>query len=255
MRYKKLFQIGHDSEFPLVKGHSFISALDAFNDKVYEDEAGRYFADNMNCEIAINPVKTEDKFHEYTDHLLNKVRELGYATKMVPVAKYPDKCLEHPLAYISGCNPDLNAYREEENEAPDFLTMDSTRSCGAHVHVEHDKSLCSYNLAKWMDAFLALPLLFKELPSNRRSMYGGAGCIRVKPYGTEYRTLSNNWLSDEKLRSFVWENTHKAVAVAKQKNIQEFDPTFMIPRAIDTHDFDLAARALDMMYVHGVVPA
>jgi hypothetical protein len=252
MRYKELFQIGHDSEFPLLKGTSIVSALDALGERVYEDPAGRYFADNMNCEIAINPVKTEKKFHEYTTHLLNKVKEEGYSVAMVPVVKYPSAALQHPLAYISGCNPDLSAYTEEENEAPDFTQMDSSRSCGAHVHVEHGDELSSYNLAKWMDAFLALPLLFREIPSKRRSMYGGAGCIRVKPYGTEYRTLSNNWLNDEKLRSFVWENTHKAVAVAKKKRIEDFDPEFIIPQAIDRHDLDLAARALDMMYVHGV---
>ncbi len=33
--------------------------------------------------------------------------------------------------------------------------------------------------------------------TERRGMYGKAGAFRPKPYGVEYRTLSNAWLSND----------------------------------------------------------
>ena len=42
-------------------------------------------------------------------------------------------------------------------------------------------------------------------------MYGKAGCIRYKPYGVEYRTLSNAWLKNEKLMRWAYRNTVKGV--------------------------------------------
>src|SRR3546814_7881426 len=38
-------------------------------------------------------------------------------------------------------------------------------------------------------------------------MYGAAGAFRTKPYGVEYRVLSNAWLKDSNLMSWVYKNT------------------------------------------------
>src|SRR3546814_17499888 len=61
-------------------------------------------------------------------------------------------------------------------------------------------------LTKQLDAFLALPSLFYDDQVKRRSMYGAAGAFRTKPYGVEYRVLSNAWLKDSKLMSWVYKN-------------------------------------------------
>ena len=243
--------IGHDSEFGLVKGGEIISALNVFNDMVFEDENGRYFADNMNVEIAINPVTTLKDFHGKTEGLLGHVRGLGYEPLMQPVIKYDDKYLSHPLAKISGCNPDFNAYSEGENNAPDFTTMDGTRSCGAHIHAQLDGAN-PFWFARWMDMLVALPLLQYEEKSDRRSLYGGAGCLRVKPYGGEYRTLSNVWLGDKARREFVWAMTHKAVALTHTTDPSTVDEWVDVPTAIDTHDVELAQRCIDRLYLYGV---
>lgn len=241
--------IGHDSEFGLSHGGNIQSALEVLRSE--ENEHGRIFPDNMNAEIAINPVTTLKDFHAATESLLGLARDQGFDLIMDPIIKYPDRCLDHPEARISGCNPDLSAYRMDNNIPPDFETMDGTRSCGAHIHTG-DNTTDPYNQAMWMDLMVTLPLLKHEKATERRSMYGGAGCIRVKPYGMEYRTLSNVWLDDPALREFVWEATHKAVEVSKREDFQSIVDWPDVPTAIDTHDLELAQRTLDRLYIYGV---
>jgi hypothetical protein len=251
---KQATLIGHDSEFGLARGGIIQSALDVLGDVVHEDDNGRYFADNLNTEVAINPVSTLKDFHSKTEGLLGKVRDLGFDLLMEPVIKYPDSCLLHKDAFESGCNPDLSAYTEHTNSPPDFNKMDGTRSCGAHIHTG-DLSSDPINQSKWMDALITLPLLFKETPSERRKLYGGAGCLRYKPYGMEYRTLSNVWLDSPELREFVWERTHMALALSKSTDFSVIEDWWEIPQAIDQHDLVAAARLLDRLYIYGVTAA
>jgi len=242
--------VGHDSEGGLLLNGVITSALG--NLFPFETPDGRGFPDNMNFEIAINPVTTLKDFHSKTEGLLQGIRDRGFELLLEPTIKYPDEALKHPEAYISGCNPDYSAYTQLENKAPDFLKMDATRSCGAHVHVGDDQ-LDPYNFAKWMDAFVALPLLLKEKYNTRRSLYGGAGCLRVKPYGAEYRTLSNVWLASPELREFVWEGTHKAVEQSKKGEFTDVIPNWVdIPKSIDTHDIKTAKEAIDRLYIFGI---
>ena len=242
--------IGHDSEFGLsYDGIHAVSALKAL--KHHELPEGRYFPDNMNAEIAINPVQTLKDFHKYTDTLLGDIRNQGFQLLMKPVIEYSSADLDAD-AMISGCNPDFCAYQAgEANKAPNFYEMDGTRSCGAHVHVG-DSSIDSGRISRWMDIYLGLPLLLREEVNTRRQMYGSAGCFRPKPYGTEYRTLSNVWLDDVSLREFVWEGTHKAIEASKKGDIDLVEQWQDIPQAINTHDINLARRTIDRLYLFGV---
>jgi hypothetical protein len=241
--------MGHDGEGGLSLNGQFVSALDGM--LAFETKDGRAFPDNMNWEIAINPVTTLKEWHSKTENLLNGIRGQGYDLVFDPVIKYPDEALLNPDAYISGCNPDESAYTMDINTAPDFKVMDATRSCGDHVHVGVD-GLDPYSFSRWMDLYVGIPLLFKEKPSNRREMYGKAGCLRVKDYGAEYRTLSNVWTGDKALREFVWEGTHKAVEASLKHDLFSIEDWHEIPTAIDTGDLALAQRVLDRLYILGV---
>jgi len=241
--------IGHDSEFGLKHNGVLVSALDHI--KEYEGGAGRYFPDNLNCEIAINPVDNLKDFHTYTDDLLDRIRLQGFDLVLEPTIKYPDEAMTHPLAYISGCNPDFSGYTEQKNKSPDFETMDGTRSAGGHIHVGDD-SLDVMNWIRWMDVFVGMPLLIKEPPNERRKLYGGAGAMRPKPYGGEYRTLSNIWISSPKMRDFVWEGTHKAVEMSKKMDTKDIEEWTDVPKSIDTHDVGLAQKTIDRLYLLGV---
>jgi hypothetical protein len=244
---------GHDSEFGLVSlaTGQLQSALDVFGEEVFEDSNGRYFADNMNCEIAINPVTSLEDWHSKTEGLLSQIRDKGFELVMKPVIVYPDRCMSHPLSKISGCNPDHSAYTRDTNQAPNFKQMDGTRSCGAHVHASLEGA-DPFNYARWMDALVTLPMLKYEEKTTRRDLYGKAGCMRVKEYGAEYRTLSNVWLDSEDKREFVFEMSHRAAELCKTQDPALIEDWWDIPIAIDTHDLELAERCIDRLYIYGV---
>ena len=239
--------LGTDFEFALSKGGMILSALDE-NFRI-ETKAGKVFPDNLNCEIAINPVHTLDDWHSHIESLIKIVRTSGYDPVFdEPVVRYPDETLAHPESLISGCMPDMSAYLMEDNIPPAFEEMDGTRSLGGHVHATLAEGQSPMWWARWMDITVCLPLLFHEKPSNRREMYGGPGCLRVKPYGGEYRTLSSLWVDAPELREFVWNGTIKAIELAKQDpNIKVWPEVYL---AIENHDLERAKLALDWLYIH-----
>lgn len=47
--------------------------------------------------------------------------------------------------------------------------------------------------------------------TERRSLYGKAGCFRLTPYGFEYRSLSSYMMRDKKLLTWVWNQIIAAI--------------------------------------------
>jgi hypothetical protein len=66
-------------------------------------------------------------------------------------------------------------------------------------------------LAKQLDYYLGIPSLIYDDGVKRRTLYGAPGAFRPKPYGMEYRVLSNAWLRSEGLMRWVFNTTNKAV--------------------------------------------
>lgn len=243
---------GHDSEFGLLKDGVLISALDVYDMNVEEYPEGRVFADNMNVELAINPVTTLSEFHSHTEALLSRIKDRGFDLHPGPMLEYPASALDHPMARVAGCMPDMSAYTLEQNEPPDFETLDAAvRTTGAHMHAQLDGARPDW-YARWMDALVTLPLLIREEPSDRRTMYGAPGCYRPKDYGGEYRTLSSFWVQDPELREYVWTATHKAVELSHTTDPDEVDQWWDIPTAIARHDLTLARSCYDRLYIYGL---
>lgn len=121
--------------------------------------------------------------------------------------------LTHPNALVFGCEPDYDAWKMVENSKP---TCDdpTLRTAGGHIHVgtqEVDMVLGVRN----MDLFLGVPsVLLDDKPDSvlRRQLYGKHGAMRPKPYGWEYRVLSNFWVFDTKLIEWVWDATSAALS-------------------------------------------
>lgn len=104
--------------------------------------------------------------------------------------------LEDPRAFVFGCEPDFNVWELEWNKKPS-CEDETLRSAGGHIHVAYDNPTPgdSIKLARLFDLFVGAPLKMKDPDKRRAQLYGKAGAIRFKPYGFEYRTPSNYWVT------------------------------------------------------------
>ncbi len=122
---------------------------------------------------------------------------------------------------VLGCEPDYNAYTHDVNPKPE--TSLPMRTGSGHVHVgwiefkdfiqepksEDHMRLCE-GLVRQLDVALFIPSLLFDNDTQRRTLYGTPGAFRPKPYGLEYRVLSNRWLRNETLSSWIFNSTLKA---------------------------------------------
>ena len=165
----------------------------------------------------MDPAATDDEFVINVQDVYNTMKLMvpDYEVVATPVAHFD-------LAYIKaqpaealelGCDPDFDAWNGEPNIKPNAERPMRTASGHVHIGWTNDQDILStihrteaFMVGKQMDFFLGLPSLFYDTCTERREMYGKAGCVRVKPYGVEYRTLSNAWLNSEHLMRWVFNN-------------------------------------------------
>lgn len=159
--------------------------------------------DGAACEFNIPPATTPQEFAEnITTAYSALLQQLGgkkYSASFINnislrkewVDKFPN------LAAI-GCDPDYVAYNKSEFPEPRVADIDKiglVRGAGGHIHVGYPLDMCPPAImAKLLDLMLALPNVKNDKQGERRAWWGKAGLYRPKPYGVEYRTLSNWWI-------------------------------------------------------------
>jgi hypothetical protein len=167
----------------------------------------RILEDNVAVELNFPPSHDVYAFHEKMELLREALEAYLYTKAMtwVPTSqhKFTIDQLATPKAQVFGCDPDYNAYDTSSDE-PAGRVVDPTkignlRFCGGHIHLGFDNQ---YNiplpaLVILVDMFIGLPSLQYDTQYERRKHYGLAGLYRDKPYGLEYRTMSNWWLRPE----------------------------------------------------------
>ena len=103
---------------------------------------------------------------------------------------------------ILGCDPDFNAWTGLPNPAPNAAT--NLRTAAGHIHFGWSKKeimddwffqLCQ-EFTKQLDCTVGLYCYFLDNDKIRKKLYGKAGAFRPKPYGLEYRTPPNIWITD-----------------------------------------------------------
>jgi len=210
--------------------------------------------DNINVEFAINPVSTKEDWCEYLTAALSQVEttlsDIGYKVAINATAIYDDTQLATPEAKLFGCDPDFSAYTLRENIAPDPDDVGGLRSAGGHIHVGME-GVNIHELVKWMDVYLGLPALFMDEDNTRRQLYGQAGSHRAKPYGVEYRALSNFWIRDKELMEWAYDQTMKAIKAAQSASIEDIPDWTRIPRSINGYDRNMAEDVLTWLEKEG----
>jgi Phage phiEco32-like COOH.NH2 ligase-type 2 len=165
----------------------------------------------------------------------------GFNLQKLSAASFPDEELEDPAARVFGCDPDYNAWTGKRNPKPK-ASDPNLRSCGGHIHVGGlPEGIDKKRVIRCMDFFLGVPSALMDDGEKRKELYGKRGAYRDKSYGVEYRTLSNFWVFDAKLRQWAWDNTERAVKAAMEGfEVEELDDEIL--SAIDKNDKIVAAE-------------
>lgn len=236
------FTIGCDPELFLADQNRFISAIDRVGgSKKYPKPIGEGCAvqeDNVAVEFCIPPAKSLEAFRNAIRYSLDEIskRVPGLSFSHAASAVFPDEELMHPMAQEFGCDPDYNAWTGRKNPRP-ACDNPNLRSAGGHVHVGVD-GVDKAQLIRAMDLHLGVPSIKIDQDKDRRKLYGNPGAFRPKPYGVEYRTLSNFWIWDDILIEWVYHQTSRAVSFVQNGGTLDNDDGVLIHAAIQNSDMN-----------------
>lgn len=251
----KNFKIGADPELFLANGDEIISAEGIIggtkNKPKFISENGHAIQeDNVMIEFNIPPCEEPQGFvteiNFVKDYLDQLVRLYDYNLNFSASAYLDEKFLKTPQALQFGCEPDLNVYLKEINEAPQ--AGGNLRTCGGHIHIGYDNPTqeTSEMIVYAMDIMLGLESLSLDKDTERRKMYGNAGCFRFKDYGVEYRTLSNFWIQNDELINWTFNKTQEAIELVNSGLINELVKEFGkdIKNVIDNNNKEKGLKLL-----------
>lgn len=193
---------------------------DKHNKKSLTDDV-RIQEDNVLVEFDINPHSNFEDFNVNmqlgVDLCRKEVAKIGQDVA-VGISSHIFSAEElqsfHKSAFEFGCEPDYNALTGMRNPKPAAADA-GLRTAGGHIHFGYDQHQpvdtdSQKILGVMCDYFLGLPAMLIDEDDRRRELYGKAGACRFKPYGIEYRTLSNFWVFEEAKRQWAWAQAQKA---------------------------------------------
>lgn len=224
------------------------------------DKSSKYFAtslDNVLAEFCIPPVRNREDFYNHIKKSIGYIESIlpdGVCVAVQPSANLAPMYLRTENAQTFGCEIDYNAYTLE----PNFVNVfeDETLRCGGgHIHLgyknpgKYDKMQYKpdedrVNIVKTLDLFLAVPSIIMEPENKRKILYGKAGAFRPKPYGVEYRTISNYYLRDEATTKWAYDSVRDAVNFINNDNIIRDDLAEYVNIAINTCDKEMASNLI-----------
>lgn len=231
------FSVGSDPELVLidVKGNlrSAIGIVQGSSKNRIKVGDHEFYHDNVNVEMAIAPGTTKTQVLGNFRDAFKICAEMIAPFKMVPraSANFPPSELKDPRAKEIACDPEYCAYSLREIPKPvvEFQNNDF-RSAGGHIHLGAEDGCLRdpfgfFFVVRVLDLFLGIPSLFMDhdpTSKARRELYGLAGSHRHKPYGVEYRALSNFWLASPKLVAVIYDVCDFAIEFVNQEKHLQF---------------------------------
>ena len=256
----KNITLGTDPELFLQKDNKIISAIGKIGGSKSEPQPisndGHFIQeDNVAIEYNIPPCKTitDWVFHHnfVKDYLEVLVSGMGCTLAIQPIATLEDSELDNDIARLAGCTPDFDVWNECINEPVD-LSITNKRSSGGHISVGWDDFTQEQQLdmIKAMDATLGLESVLLDDDTERKKLYGKAGCFRFTAFGIEYRSLSNFWIKSDESLQWAWDTTMKAINLVNSGKIEEVKELGdYIVEAINTINKELAQELLNKIEI------
>lgn len=234
------FTLGSDPEFFAIKdryAYAGCGLIPGSKGDPYPVNGGAVQVDGLALEINVDPAHSREEFVFNTRIVMKELKSMisqkgGYDLGIMPIAYFSPDIMKavskmFPDSVLLGCDPDFNAWSTQKNSSPsDVLDTHKDaflRTAAGHIHIgwtekaeispESEHFMLCVDLAKELDCHLALPsiLINPKDEKKRRSMYGKAGAFRPKPYGMEYRALSNFWTRSESLMGWVYDGVESAL--------------------------------------------
>lgn len=227
------FLVGTDPEMFLVsqktgKVKSAVRVIPGTKEKPHKiKEFGEGFAvqtDNILAEFNVPPANNQVAFVRNILKMQQHIKEMAQAKnpdldiKCMASAHVPKSELRSKQAKAFGCDPDYNVYTGEQNEVLRVPDSD-LRSAGMHIHLGYNGNSIDNSLIilRYFDLYLGVPSVLIDPDTERRSLYGKAGCFRLTPYGLEYRSLSSYMMKDEKMLAWVWNQVINAITAYNRR--------------------------------------
>lgn len=220
--------IGADPELFLMENDKFVSGhgvIPGTKDEPFPVEGGAVQVDGMALEFNINPAVNVDQFIGNINTVLAELRAMVPDQFDLSIAATADFDRRHmaeqpPEARVLGCDPDYDAYTGRQNPEP--AAHSTMRAAGGHIHLGWTNDVdpmsgahfqSCRDLAIQMDHFLGLHAVINDADTKRQQMYGKPGAFRPKPYGMEYRTLSNYWLLNPEFTQNIYSNAKRGFSL------------------------------------------
>lgn len=222
-------KVGADPEFFVKKDGVPISAHDLVPGTKAEPhrlKKGAIQADGTAVEFNIDPAATADEFVDNITTVLEQIREIipkEFEFSFSPTIVYPAAYFESlpKTAKDIGCSPDFDGgvitWAPAKLRTP--ILPPNTVFGGGHVHVGWtDKADVNDPSHLWdctavsvtLDELMREALYLWDNDPVRKNTYG-INRMRPKPYGVEYRQLSNAWLKYPKLWPWIFESSQFCV--------------------------------------------
>ncbi len=215
---------------------------------------GAVQVDGMALEINPSPAKDKEQFVHNVESVLSSLREMlphEYSFDKAVYAQFDETHMKSQPkeALALGCEVDFNAYEETQNPPP--VAPEWVRTAGGHIHIgwaededpmESSHFLSCCQITKQLDFFLGIPSVYLDRDRIRKGIYGRAGGFRPKPYGMEYRVLSNFWLESKELMGFVFSQTKKAFDLFVDQDVNYYKAYGENARSIINHSDIFGAR-------------
>jgi hypothetical protein len=256
---EKLFDItlGADPELFVSKGGAIASVIGLIGGTKSEPRrvaSGALQEDNVLAEFNIDPATSAGQFSRHLTTVMgelnNVLAEKGHKAEIITSHEFDMDFLrgQGDAAMEFGCGAEWNAWTTDRLPKPKGAET-GLRTAGGHVHVGYDDpwELGNYSLARLLDLVLGIPSVILDEDIQRRSLYGSAGSMRHKPYGVEYRSLSNFWLKSEELHYWVFAQVKWAC-----ENLPALDsmlsatPSGLIQNTINTSNKDVAKHIINV---------
>lgn len=191
----------------------------------FKVKGGAVQRDGFAAEFNIDPVRTFADFNRNISTVmaeLEKFLPAGYTLSAQASAHFDPAVFDAAPddAKELGCSPDFDAWTGQANTPPECLDDPYMRCAAGHLHIGWTEDMdlgdiqhvmnCR-DLVKQLDWWLGGWSVRVDTDATRRRLYGKAGACRYKPYGVEYRVLSNFWVTSRERRLAVWNRLQLAI--------------------------------------------